>query len=160
MNRTLLSFLAVVFLVACTSGEESILAPLDAYLVENIAESSFGGKVFCAYDILAMDMRKDAANVYVWALCGEYFLADGTLTLGTASSLPVVISMKRSFGGYTITGYAFPQDGMGYMPSIRELFPASAIQAMCHEKPDCYNERAIRLEQTIQAEAMTSYGLK
>jgi hypothetical protein len=160
MRKLLSVLLVLLFLGACTPYNSDPLAPVEEYLVENIGEASFGGEVFCSYDVLEMGVRFNGADVYVWALCGEYYLEDGTLTMGTASSLPVALYMKISTGGYSISGYDIPRDGMEYGSSIRQIFPAGAIEAMCEGKPDCYNERAIRLENDIEAKAMEYYGMK
>jgi len=155
------ALLALLLLGACTPYNSDPLAPVEAYLVENIGEASFGGEVFCSYDVLDMGVRFNGADVYTWAFCAEYYLEDGTLTMGTASSLPVAIYMENDQNkGFIITGYAIPRDGTEYGPSIREIFPSRAITAMCEGKPDCYNERAWRLEEEAEAQARAYFGLE
>ena len=161
MKKIFILVLALAFLVACTPASSDYLAPVESYLVENIGQASFGGKVFCAYDVLEADVRADGTDVYVWALCGEYYLDNGVLTLGTAGSLPVALHMQESGGQYVVTGHAVPGDGTEYWPGIQRIFPAGAIEKMCAAgEPDCYNERAQRLEEAIEQEAREYYGLK
>ena len=150
----------LVLLVACTHPASDFLAPVESMLVEMVGQASFGGKVFCAYDVLGSEVSDETADVYVWALCGEYYLDQGALTLGTASSLPVALHMQKSNGEYRLTGHEVPGDGTAYMPSIRRIFPADAIQKMCHEDANCYNERAWRLQGEIERKAGEYYGLK
>lgn len=161
MRKTLFIFLVAMLLGACTSYNSDPLAPVEGYLVEKIGSTAFGGKVFCSYDILEAGVRIDGADIYVWALCGEYYLEDGMLNLGSASSLPVALYLESDARkGFTVTSHAVPLDGIEYMSSIRQIFPLQAIDKMCEEKPDCYNERANRLENSIEEKAREYYGLE
>jgi len=160
MKNFLVGVLVMVFLAACTSTPTDYLAPVESYLVENIGVTSFGGKAFCAYDVLGADVRADGADVYLWALCGEYILENSALILGTASSLPVALHMQKSNGQFHVTSCEIPGDGAEYMPSIQRIFPEDAIRKMCHESADCYNERAARLQNAIEEKAREYYRLK
>jgi len=161
MKKCLLVALVLTALAACTPKSANFLLPVNDYLVQNFGQASFGGKVFCAYDVLGTESRDDRADVYVWALCGEYYLDNNVLTLGTASSLPVALYVQESDGKYNVIDHEFPGDGTAYMPDIQRIFPSDAIQKMCHEQhPDCYNERATRLENEIEQKAREYYGLK
>ncbi len=156
-------FLAVLFLTvlsACIPASPDYLAPVESYLIENIGEASFGGKVFCAYDVLGADLRSGSADVFVWALCAEYFLDNGALTMGTACSLPVALHMEEVDGLFQVTSYEIPGNGTDYSPSIQRIFPTEAIENMCEGEIDCYNERATRLENTVVEKAREYYGLK
>jgi hypothetical protein len=160
VKKIFILVLALALLAACTPKSPDYLAPVESYLIEHVGEANSGGIVFCAYDVLGADLRADAADVYVWALCAEYYLEDGALTMGTASSLPVALTMQKSNGQYVVTGHAVPGDGTEYWPGIQRLFPAEAIKAMCEGEPDCYNERAGRLEKAVEEKAREYYGLK
>ena len=133
---------------------------MESYLTGQVGHAYFFGKVFCAYDVLAVDVRPDRADVYVWALCGEYYLDKNALTLGTASSLPVALHLLGENGRYMVTGHEVPGEGMDYGTSIQKIFPAGAIEKMCMTNPDCYNERAERLEKAIEQHAREYYRLK
>jgi hypothetical protein len=160
MRKLFAAALAMAVLSACAPASPDYLAPVESYLIENIGEASFGGKVFCAYDVLGADLRAERADVYVWALCAEYHLEGGALTMGTAGSLPVALTMQKSNGQYTVTGHAVPGNGTDYWPSILRIFPAGAVENMCEGKIDCYNERAARLENAVEEQARGYYGLK
>jgi hypothetical protein len=160
VKRILLAAVIPIIVTACTPASPVYLATVDSHLVENIGQASFGGKVFCAYDVLAVDMQVDSANVYVWVMCLEYYPDDGRLVMGTGSSLPVALYMQKSDGQYEVTRQAIPRDGTEYWASVQSIFPIEAIEAMCEGKADCYNERAKRLENEAEEEARKYYGLK
>jgi hypothetical protein len=156
------SFVALLLalLAACTPTSADFLLPVKAYLVKNVGQASYGGKIFCACDMLGTEPRNDGLDVYVWALCGEYYLDNGHLTLGTASSLPVALSLQKENGHYTVTSYEVPRDGIDYGPSIQRIFPPDAIEKMCTVNSNCYNERAQRLQNDIGQKAGEYFGLK
>lgn len=158
--KKILSVALLVYVAACTPVLPGYLVPVESYLTERVGDAYFGGKDFCAYDVLGADMRSDTADIYVWALCGEYYLDKNVLTLGTASSLPVALHLMRENGRYVVTGHELPREGTDYGPSIQEIFPTDAIEKMCMTNPDCYNERAERLEKVIEQQAQEYYRLK
>lgn len=160
MKKQTISVLLVMLLAACTPTSPDYLLPVDRYLVENIGQTSFGGQAFCAYDVLGADLRTDGADVYVWALCGEYYMDNGILTMGTASSLPVALHMQKSGGQYVVTGHEIPLDGVDYGTSIQRIFPPQAIENMCKGDIPCYNERAERMERAVEEKAEEYYGVK
>ncbi len=148
----------VMFLAACAPVQPAYLEGVEGDLVAAVGQSNFGGKIFCAYDLLGSRGREEEMEVFVWALCREYFLAGQELTSGTASSLPVALHLKKSGDGYALTGFDIPQDGTGFMPSIQAAFPAAAIRRMCLTDAECYNGRANRLEQEIRQRARSFFG--
>ena len=155
--------IVVAFLVcaaACTPVLPDYLVPVESYLAEDVGHAYFFGKVFCAYDVLGADVRPDKADVYVWALCGEYYVDKNVLTPGTASSLPVAIHLQMEDGRYVVIDHEVPMDGMEWGASIQRIFPSDAIEKMCETNAGCYNERAERLEEAIEQKAMDYYGLK
>jgi hypothetical protein len=158
MKNTFLLALVLALLAACTPTSADFLLPVNDFLVQNVGQRYFGGKVFCAYDVLGTGPRDDGVDVYVWALCGEYTLDNSVLTLGTASSLPVALHMQKSNGQYTVTSYEVPRDGIDYGSSIQRIFPPAAIEKMCETNADCYNERAQRLQNEIEQKAGEVYG--
>jgi len=150
----------LVCMAACTPALPVYLVPVESYLIECVGHAYFFGKVFCAYDVLGVDLQPDKADVYVWVLCGEYYLDDNVLTLGTASSLPVALHLRGGNDRYVVTGHEVPGEGVDYGPSIQKIFPTDAIEKMCVTDPDCYNERAERLEKAVEQKARGYYGLK
>lgn len=160
MKKPFLVALLLTLLAACTPTSANFSLPVKVYLVQYVGQASFGGKVFCACDVFGTEPRDDGVAVYIWALCGEYFLVDGVLTLGTASSLPVALYLQKSNGLYTVTRSEVPGDGMDYGASIQHIFPPAVIEKMCTGNPNCYNERAQRLQNEIGRNAGDFYGLK
>jgi len=168
VKNILSCLLLIILLPACagahpapaagsTDSSAAVMSPVNDYLVKSIGQASFGGRVFCAYDLLGTDNRAEQADVYVWALCAEYYLDGDTLTMGTASSLPVSIHLQASDGEYQVSGSEVPMDGMGYGASIERIFPSGAIRQMCRQSADCYNERAERLEDATRQQAAEYY---
>ena len=161
MNRWMIILLTAVLLGACSPPAADPLAPVQAYLVDNIGEAYFGGEVFCAYDVLDTAVGTESAAVYVWALCAEYYVEDGRLVMGTASSLPVALYLEdNGQQGYRVNQHELPGNGIEYGPSLRRIFPAAAIAAMCEGKTACYNDRAWRLEDAAEAQARAYFGLE
>src|SRR6185369_2413722 len=67
---------------------------VQGYLESRLITPRFGGKVFCSYDLLGALGVEDKTEVYVWALCEEYYVKEGALAEGTAVSLPVKLVLK------------------------------------------------------------------
>lgn len=89
MNLLVRTFLLALLLSACSARHSDPLEPVQVYLAENIGEANFSGQVFCAYDLLDMEVSTENAEVYVWALCADYYLENDNLEIGTACSLPI-----------------------------------------------------------------------
>ena len=160
MRKTIVA-LFILILAACQPETVDYLVPVEEYLVENIGIASFGGQVFCAYEVLdTKKLGNDKIDVYVWTLCQEYYLADGSLDKGTGSSLPVALHLQKADGEYRLLGYEVPKDGMKYGPSIQAIFPQKAIQHMCEDDPACYNGRAERLDLENRQKAREYYSIK
>jgi hypothetical protein len=168
MKNALACILLIILLPACAGLHPAavagsadpalaLMAPVNGYLVKEIGQATSGGKVFCAYDVLGTNVRSEKADVYVWALCAEYYLEGKNLTMGTASSLPVALHLLALGGAYRVASSKIPMDGMEYGTSIQRIFPAKAIQKMCRENADCYNERAKRLEDSTRQQAAEYY---
>ncbi len=168
--KTILTGLLLFLLCAgCGRMSPDPLINVNELLANKIVvEANFGGQVFCAHDVLALEMQEDGADVYVWALCGEYYLENGLPVLGTAGSLPVALHLVRGGETYALASYELPLDGTGYGASIEEIFPAEAIRKMCEGQPAgydeqriaCFNERAERLEADIEQQAWEYFGVK
>jgi hypothetical protein len=109
-----------------------------------------------------LDARQENAKVdiYVWALCEEYYLVGAALETGTASSLPVALHLQSLDREYRLQSYEVPKDGMGYGPGIQAIFPPIAIKRMCEGDAVCYNGRAERLELENEHKAREYYGIK
>jgi hypothetical protein len=151
---------ALVFLSACTAYPSECHPLVMNTLVENIISPAFGGKVFCAYDLLNLTEKKERMHVYVWAMCEEYYLDNGTLTMGTGASLPVAVHLSYSGSIYLLESKQIPSDGTFYGSSLRDIFPLGAIRKMCQENYECYNERSARLQAAVKQQAGDYFGIK
>ncbi len=152
---------ALLFLLsACRPASPAYLTPVEKYLAENIQASYFGGAVFCTYDVLDVQVNAANADVYVWALCGEYTPEGETVVMQSGASLPVALHMQKSGGQYVVLSHEIPGNGTDYWPSIQRIFLPQAIEKMCHGDIPCYNERAERLQQAVEEKAEEYYGLK
>ncbi|MFL5598775.1 MAG: hypothetical protein ACJ78I_00075 [Gemmatimonadaceae bacterium] len=157
-----LGFVLAMFL-ACTgrqgnSGEDAINRPftvnrvridpdsLNAYLAAHRGFTSRGGEMRCAYKPLG---QRDA-RVFVWALCTELLAIEGHLVNGSGMSLPAAFQIAVDSGRARIVGVEVPQDGSGYGPSIRRIFPASTWPAIfsggTREGPGAGLEHHLRME--------------
>jgi hypothetical protein len=167
--RLLLMSVFIIVLVGCQTvnpGDGSIsISGLPAntildYLVVNIGISTFGGKVFCAYEPLNAQQETNR-KIYLWVLCQEYYVEEGALIAGTGISVPVALLYQEQNGTYKIVDYRVPRDGIYYGPDVREVFPPSSwFQIMPRNKNeiDSYNNRVRELEQETEREAKSYYG--
>ena len=167
MNRKILLILIIIVLPSCSpshllnpatssltpaSLDEMMLAS-EEYLAHNLMSSSFGGKVFCALEYLALEDERNSAKIYVWALCSEYYDKGGALYQGTAVSEPVLVYLIAYRDGYLGTGHAEPISGEDWIEDVQTKFPPNAIEKMCLNQIECYNERASRLEEISKQKA-------
>ncbi|MFL5469567.1 MAG: hypothetical protein ACJ8AE_07240, partial [Gemmatimonadaceae bacterium] len=119
---------------------------LNAYLATHRGFTSRGGEMRCAYRPLG----QQDTRVFVWAVCMEMLAMDGHLVEGSGMSLPAAFQIAVDSGRARIVGVEVPQDGSGYGPSIRRIFPASTWPAIfsggTHEGPGAGLEHHLRME--------------
>jgi len=151
------TFILILFLVACQSVEVDAIINievidqvenLETYLSANIGISAFGGEVFCAYEPLNAEQGEDG-RIFLWAMCLEYYLEDGQLTLGSGISVPVALQIRPMDEHYQIITHLLPRDGTFYGQDVRASFPQSTWRQIMPESVDeikAYNARAERLE--------------
>lgn len=99
---------------------------LNVYLAAHRGFTSKGGEMRCAYRPLGQSGTK----VFVWAMCSELLGVDGRLIDGSGMSLPAAFQIEVAGGRARIVGVEVPQDGSGYGPSIRRIFPVSTWPAI------------------------------
>ena len=127
--------MVIIFLVGCqsekqdysamtASGSISQIESIEDYLVTNVGISAFGGKVFCA-DKPLDGVQGVEGKKYLWALCQEYYLEQGSLKLGSGVSLPVALRIREQDGHYEVIDHLVPRDGAYYGPDVRATFPQS-----------------------------------
>ncbi|MDT4898908.1 MAG: hypothetical protein QOH25_3985 [Acidobacteriota bacterium] len=94
------------------------------YVDDNFGKSVFGGKAFCAYQVLdieAVDGGK-YINEYLWATCQEYYLKHDKLETGRGIGLPIALFIQLD-GTYKINSQRIPRDGSMYSYDIENIFP-------------------------------------
>ena len=112
---------------------QSLVGVTDDYLTEHIGKTGFGGKTFCTYKTLDIEETAQGINEYLFAVCQEYYFDDGHLKGGTATGLPVVLSLQKENQTYKVVGHKTPRDGSQNWHDIQTLFPAGTheeIQAI------------------------------
>lgn len=154
----------IPLLVACQSAEDlaaqnaEILEQVEnigGYLAANIGISAHGGEIFCAYEPLNATQGKDG-ELFLWALCHEYYLEDGELEFGSGISVPVVLQTEQIDERREIVGHLLPRDGTYYGEDIRANFPRSTWSQIMPEsldEIDAYNVRSDKLKQETEVMA-------
>lgn len=131
------------------------------YLVNHIGFTSHDGTVFCAYELLNV-ARAPEGDIYLWALCQEYYLDQGSLTPGGGISLPVALQKQENNERPEIVGHLIPGDGSHYGPDVRVIFPRSTwkqIMPQGEEGINQYNTRASRLQEETRQQAREYYSM-
>jgi hypothetical protein len=137
----------------CGHGVEDGL--IKNYLEENVGIATFGGKVFCAYEVLGEEKKGTTINEYLWVLCREYYLENDNLKEGSGISLPVALIIQEGESGYKVINHKIPRDGNYYGTDIREIFPEEYHAKIFPQPPDYleYNQRAKHLSEETGKEA-------
>ncbi len=128
---------------------------INDYLIENIGITGFGGEVFCAHELMDAQPGKDGV-IYVWALCQEYYLMQGSATDGSGISLPVALQTQQNGNKVEIIGFLIPRDGSYYGPDVREIFPKRTwpqIMPQNEDEINQYNSRAKKLMEETRIKA-------
>lgn len=163
--------LALILLAAvlCTASCRSVNPPqpdpaldepITTHLVEQIGISGFEGEIFCAFEYLDLPREVDQ-EIYIWALCQEYYLEGSSLTEGSGISLPVALQVEELEGQPQITGHLIPGDGSRYGPDVKEIFPASIwgkILPDNDQERNQYNLRASQLLNEVRGLAGEGYS--
>lgn len=75
--------------------------------------------------ILGTDESNETTKVYTIASYGAFGFENGIFTKVSGSgAIPTIITFsKNEHGGYSLLDYKEPQDGAGYIDSIKKMFP-------------------------------------
>lgn len=131
---------------ATTSTAESrLVEAMDAYLEADReytaldAAVPWGGRMFCA--TVLDSTSRDGDMLYAYALCGQVYVDDGSLTVGTASAGPVVFTAEHHTnrsGDYVvdrITDVGWPRQQhlqsdyeRLFPPDVRERLPTGGYE--------------------------------
>lgn len=135
---------------------------INDYLVENVSIIGFGGEAYCAYEYLNADQGGDG-EIYIWVLCQEFYLDQGSVVEGSGISLPVALQTEEKNDQLEVIGHLVPRDGTYYGPDVRTIFPISTwpqIMPQNEEETDQYNYRADKLMEETRLKARLDYQLK
>jgi len=124
------------------------------YLIQKEGATAYGGKVFTAYQVMGTEQSGLVTKLYLWAFLQEFWVDQGFLHPGTASSLPVVLFLKMQAGHYQI--FDFKDAGEGYQ-YLTVNFPPR-MQAVINLPAEAYNQRATQLSDETRRAAEAYFG--
>jgi hypothetical protein len=131
-----------------------------AYLRSNVLQPNLGGKMFCAYSLFGSEVKNNKTYMYFWALWEEYRSENRKLVAGTGMDGPITLIATRSQRGYTITEHQLPENGTGYAPSIKKMFPLEYYNEI-FSKTQLFNTViAKELMNNVEQQARKYYGLQ
>ena len=105
-------------------NEDGVLGLVTDYLPGRFLGPGLGGEMFCAHETLGWERNGDVAVAWVWVYCGEYYLYEEELALGTAGAGPAAVHMAKMSDRWIVTFLEQPELGGLYTDSVREMFPA------------------------------------
>ncbi len=100
------------------------------WLGHGLGGPSFGGRVYCAVDILGQSAV--AAAVYVWTTCQEFYGTKSNVEQGTGVSAPVLLHVQGSGPKLRVTSWKMPGDGAMYQRDIDQMFPPAIAGRVMH----------------------------
>ena len=166
MKRYVIIFLtfAVLSLMACQQAfqnhQNSVdieqfrsLQKIKDYLNKNIASTGFGGKPYCAYEVLDAEHKDENFNVYSLVVCQEYYSDQQELKQGTGSALPVALVIQKEGINFHIVSHRIPRDGALYAEDMPLIFSQKFRAKIQSETIDEQNERVKSLQNEIEKEA-------
>ncbi len=83
-----------------------------------VAQTPFGGRSYCSLRVL------DQSDVFVdlQAFCQEFYVKAGVLTKGSASTMPLRLTITGTGAATRVTGLAVPVEGHGMLGELKQLF--------------------------------------
>jgi len=134
-SEILVAVLILMSMASCNTFANHQLSPREqelanelktvmrTYLEQNLGETGFGGKVFCAHNVLGINESGEQIHVYVYAVCQEYYLKGEDLTKGTGSALPVALLVQKTGSQYRVVSHEVPGDGSRFSADVERIFP-------------------------------------
>jgi hypothetical protein len=126
---------------------------IDSYLAANVGVSAFGGKVFCAHEVLDVESRGERVNEYVFAICQEYSVRNERLREGTGGGIPVALEMERREQAYKVIAHQVPGDSPRYAGDVKRIFPEKTHNEISE------GDRKSLIE-AVEKKAKASYGIR
>ena len=119
------------------------------YLSQKVASESYGGKAYCAYEVLDAEKSGASERLYLWAVCQEYHRQNQKLEAGTGSSLPIALTIRKENEKVEFLSHQIPRDGSYYAPDLEAMFSKKALVLANPMK----NERVAKLLNAVRQEA-------
>ncbi len=116
--------LAVGFLTNPASNlDDDLKTLIDCRITDHHQSVNMEQYVCCLdWEVLGTESNFFTTTVYMWALYEEYSNVNG-LKLENSAHVPVVITVKKESGHYSLVEYWEPGDGSDYADDIRNKFP-------------------------------------
>jgi hypothetical protein len=127
---------------------------LNAYLAAHRGFTSRGGEMKCAY----YPLGQKGTRVFVQAICIELLAVDGQLVEGSGMGFPAAFEIETDSRMARVVSVEIPEDGNGWGPSIRRIFPPSVWQEI-FEATGRDRQRGTALHNHLRAEAAASFGV-
>ncbi len=134
----------------------SSLKSIQDYLSANVGETVFGGKAYCAYDVIDAAAADNPQAVYLWVVCQEYYPDNQTLKQGTGSSFPLALTVQSKNDALQVISHRIPRDGALYAEDMPVIFPERTRAKIHSESTRDHNNRV----QALQNEIKQSAGLR
>jgi len=116
----------------------------EEYLAARLGISVFGGKSFCAYELLGTALKNGMYIKYIWVTSQEYYLDKGIIKKGMEVSFPVALTARRYCNDLFITGLRYPSEKEG----ADAVFPEELIAGIKDSSID-----TAKLDEEIQSKA-------
>jgi hypothetical protein len=131
-------------------GQFVSLQPINDYLSANLASTGFGGKPYCAYEVIDAEVSAEIEKVYLWVLCQEFYRVNQTLKQGTGSSFPLALMIKRKNNEFYVVSHLRPRDGGLYAQDMQVMFSTRFRNKIRAESIESHNQRVQKLQNEVQ----------
>jgi hypothetical protein len=162
--QTRILLLAMIVLAGCQRPVPETQTTLDltqfaaspsikTYLNTQVASRGFNGQPYCAYEVLGAEATDRGYNLYIWALCQEYYRQNNKLELGTGGAFPVALVVQRDGDQFEAISHRQPREGGLYAEDLPVIFPKNVLSILKSDSTDRSNQRGARLQAEVRKEA-------
>ncbi len=130
-------------------GRFSSLPIIKDYLNQKVASKGFGGKAYCAYEVLDTEKSGLDESLYLWVVCQEYHRQGQKLEEGTGGSFPVALKIRQENEKVEVLSHQTPRDGSYYVPDLKAMFSKKAFASA----NSVNSERVAKLQNVIKQAA-------
>ena len=130
-------------------GRFSSLPAIKDYLNQKVAGRGFGGRAYCAYEVLDAERSDASQKLYLWAVCQEYYRKDQKLEAGTGGSFPVALTIRKENEKAEVLSHQIPGNGSHYRPHLEAMFSKKALASASSVN----NGRVAKLVKAVKQEA-------